>query len=168
MHHQVLAPLRAEASLCLYQSCGNFDDKRLWMLAFLRYWLTICNERLDIEADGVLRHSNSLLDGLTLRYTPRQSWYGYRVTSLFRIGVKDDCVLIFTHCYIPFVCYSHKFPQIIYTEASLLQDRCQSLWFQRYTHMHSYDDISRFIRMLQCHMAPTLTCWLPTISSQSS
>src|SRR5260370_13737334 len=99
------------------------------MLVFLRYRLTIYNERLDIEADSIFRHSNSLLDGLTLRYTPRQSWYGYCVTSLFRIWVQDYCVLILTHCYILFVAYSHKFPPFIYTKASLLQDRCQSFWF---------------------------------------
>src|SRR5215469_7595867 len=96
-----------------YMLCGDFDDERLWMLAFLRYRLTICNERLNIEANGILRHSNSVLNGLTLRHTSRQGWHSYGVTSLFRIRVQDDCVLILTHCYIPFGSYFTEVPAIL-------------------------------------------------------
>src|SRR6266446_2941957 len=79
-------------------SCSNLDNDCLWMFVFLRYRLTVGNERLDIETDGILCHSDGLLNCLTLCNTSRESGYSDRVSSLFRIRVEDNGVFVLFHC----------------------------------------------------------------------
>ncbi len=63
---------------------------------FLRNWLTFSNERLNKEANGVLRHDYCLFDGFTLCYTSWQGWYSYGVTSLLGIRLQNDCIRVLT------------------------------------------------------------------------
>src|SRR6266568_5833949 len=81
-------------------SSSHVNNDRLWMLMFLRDWLTISYKSLDMQTDCILSHCNSLFESLSLSDTSRESWYSYSIPSLLCIRVQYDSVLILAHSFI--------------------------------------------------------------------
>jgi len=59
--------------------------------------LTIRNQPLNMQPNGIFSHCYGLLQSLSLRHASRQSRYGYSVTSLILVRLQNNCVPVFAH-----------------------------------------------------------------------
>src|SRR5207247_4415084 len=80
------------------KSSCHIDNDCLWMLALFRYSLSVSDERLDIKAYSIFGHCYGFLQCLSLCHTSREGRYSNCISSLLKVWVQNDSVLVFPHC----------------------------------------------------------------------
>src|SRR5947209_6640576 len=70
------------AGLFYAGSGGNIDNDCLGMFVFFRYWFTLINKCLNMEANSIFSYSDSLFQTFALCHTLWQSGYGDCIAAL--------------------------------------------------------------------------------------
>ena len=82
-------------------SSSDIYNNCLWMGVFSRNWFAVGNKHLDVKANSIFRHCDSLFYSFPLRDASWKCRDGHSIPSFIWIRFQEDSVLVVSHVLIP-------------------------------------------------------------------